>query len=163
MNSIAHIISTATGLPEKSVANTIKLLEDGATIPFICRYRKEATGGLNEVQIQLIAEKKCALDELLKRKEFIIKSIESAGKLTPELATKIDNCFNSNELEDIYLPFKPKRRTRAEVARSLGLEPLARIIMAQHSDNITAKAKTFITPEVADSDAAIKGACDIIA
>ena len=163
MNSIAHIISTATGLPEKSVANTIKLLEDGATIPFISRYRKEATGGLNEVQIQLIAEKKCALDELLKRKEFIIKSIESAGKLTPELATKIDNCFNSNELEDIYLPFKPKRRTRAEVARSLGLEPLARIIMAQHSDNITAKAKTFITPEVADSDAAIKGACDIIA
>lgn len=163
MNSIAHIISTATGLPEKSVANTIKLLEDGATIPFISRYRKEATGGLNEVQIQLIAEKKCAIDELLKRKEFIIKSIESAGKLTPELATKIDNCFNSNELEDIYLPFKPKRRTRAEVARSLGLEPLARIIMAQHSDNITAKAKTFITPEVADSDAAIKGACDIIA
>lgn len=163
MNNIPHIISTNTNLPEKAVTNTIKLLEEGATIPFISRYRKEATGGLDEVQIQLIAEKKASLEELLKRKEFIRNAIENAGALTPELATKLDNCFSSNELEDLYLPFKPKRRTRAEIARSLGLEPLARIIMAQHSDNIAAKAKTFIKPEIPDSDAAIKGACDIIA
>lgn len=163
MNNIANIISLAIGIPEKSVTNTIKLLEDGATIPFISRYRKEVTGGLDETQIQAISDKNTALTELSKRKEYIKKTIADAGSLTDALAAKIDNCWDSKELEDIYLPFKPKRHTRAEVARSLGLEPLAKIIMAQQSNNIAARAMNFVRGDVADTDAAIKGACDIIA
>lgn len=163
MNSIANIISSATGIPEKSVIGTIKLLDEGATIPFISRYRKEITGGLDEVKIQSIAEQNEALKELAKRKDYIKKTIDEIGALSDELAAKIDDCLNANELEDIYLPFKPKRRTRAEVARTLGLEPLAKIIMAQHSDNITARARNFINTDVPDCDTAIKGACDIIA
>lgn len=163
MNSIANIISSATGIPEKSVIGTIKLLDEGATIPFISRYRKEITGGLDEVKIQSIAEQNEALKELAKRKDYIKKTIDEIGALSDELAAKIDDCLNANELEDIYLPFKPKRRTRAEVARTLGLEPLAKIIMAQHSDNITARARNFINTNVPDCDTAIKGACDIIA
>ncbi len=163
MNNIANIISLAIGIPEKSVTNTIKLLEDGATIPFISRYRKEVTGGLDETQIQAISDKNTALTELSKRKEYIKKTIADAGSLTDALAAKIDNCWDSKELEDIYLPFKPKRHTRAEVARSLGLEPLAKIIMAQQSNNIAARAINFVHCDVADTDAAIKGACDIIA
>ena len=163
MNSIANIISSATGIPEKSVIGTIKLLDEGATIPFISRYRKEITGGLDEVKIQSIAEQNEALKELAKRKDYIKKTIDEIGALSDELAAKIDDCLNANELEDIYLPFKPKRRTRAEVARTLGLEPLAKIIMAQHSDNITARARTFINTDVPDCDTAINGASDIIA
>lgn len=163
MNSIANIISSATGIPEKSVIGTIKLLDEGATIPFISRYRKEITGGLDEVKIQSIAEQNEALKELAKRKDYIKKTIDEIGALSDELAAKIDDCLNANELEDIYLPFKPKRRTRAEVARTLGLEPLAKIIMAQHSDNITARARNFINTDVPDCDTAIKRACDIIA
>ncbi len=163
MNSIANIISSATGIPEKSVIGTIKLLDESATIPFISRYRKEITGGLDEVKIQSIAEQNEALKELAKRKDYIKKTIDEIGALSDELAAKIDDCLNANELEDIYLPFKPKRRTRAEVARTLGLEPLAKIIMAQHSDNITARARNFINTDVPDCDTAIKGACDIIA
>lgn len=164
MNSTkTNIIASATGIPEKAVCNTISLLEGGATIPFISRYRKEATGGLDEVQIQSIAEKNATLTELIKRKEFIKKSIDDSTGLTKELADKIDNCWSQSELEDLYLPYKPKRRTRAEVARTHGLEPLARIIMAQHSDNIYDRARKFINADVESSDAAINGACDIIA
>lgn len=163
MNSISSLIASITGIPDNAISNTIALLEDGATIPFISRYRKEATGGLNEVQIQTIAEKHNLLTELIKRKNYIKQAIEDAGKLTPELESKIDNCWNSSELEDLYLPYKPKRHTRAEIARSQGLEPLARIIMAQHSDNIKLRAEKFINANTPDTDAAIKGACDIIA
>lgn len=163
MNSIANIIASTVGISEKSAIATIKLLDEGATIPFISRYRKEATGGLDEVKIQSIAEQNEALKELVKRKEYIKKTISNAGNLNDELTSKIDNCWNINELEDIYLPFKPKRRTRAEVARALGLEPLAKIIMAQHSDNIQARARNFTSADVPDCDSAIKGACDIIA
>lgn len=161
--SIIRVISSVTGIPEKSVTGTIKLLDEGATIPFISRYRKEVTGGLDEVKIQSIAEQNEALKELEKRKEYIKKVIDETGNLNQELATKIDSCWNANELEDIYLPFKPKRKTRAETARSLGLEPLAKIIMAQHSDNIDTRAKSFIRADVPDTETAINGACDIIA
>lgn len=161
--SIIRVISSVTGIPEKSVTGTIKLLDEGATIPFISRYRKEVTGGLDEVKIQSIAEQNEALKELEKRKEYIKKVIDETGNLNQELATKIDSCWNANELEDIYLPFKPKRKTRAETARSLGLEPLAKIIMAQHSDNIDTRAKSFVRADVPDTETAINGACDIIA
>lgn len=161
--SIIRVISSVTGIPEKSVTGTIKLLYEGATIPFISRYRKEVTGGLDEVKIQSIAEQNEALKELEKRKEYIKKVIDETGNLNQELATKIDSCWNANELEDIYLPFKPKRKTRAETARSLGLEPLAKIIMAQHSDNIDTRAKSFVRADVPDTETAINGACDIIA
>lgn len=161
--SIIRVISSVTGIPEKSVIGTIKLLDEGATIPFISRYRKEVTGGLDEVKIQSIAEQNEALKELEKRKEYIKKVIDETGNLNQELATKIDSCWNANELEDIYLPFKPKRKTRAETARSLGLEPLAKIIMAQHSDNIDTRAKSFVRADVPDTETAINGACDIIA
>lgn len=161
--SIIRVISSVTGIPEKLVTGTIKLLDEGATIPFISRYRKEVTGGLDEVKIQSIAEQNEALKELEKRKEYIKKVIDETGNLNQELATKIDSCWNANELEDIYLPFKPKRKTRAETARSLGLEPLAKIIMAQHSDNIDTRAKSFIRADVPDTETAINGACDIIA
>ena len=156
--SIIRVISSVTGIPEKSVTGTIKLLDEGATIPFISRYRKEVTGGLDEVKIQSIAEQNEALKELEKRKEYIKKVIDETGNLNQELATKIDSCWNANELEDIYLPFKPKRKTRA-----LGLEPLAKIIMAQHSDNIDTRAKSFVRADVPDTETAINGACDIIA
>ena len=161
--SIIRVISSVTGIPEKSVTGTIKLLDEGATIPFLSRYRKEVTGGLDEVKIQSIAEQNEALKELEKRKEYIKKVIDETGNLNQELATKIDSCWNANELEDIYLPFKPKRKTRAETARSLGLEPLAKIIMAQHSDNIDTRAKSFVRADVPDTETAINGACDIIA
>lgn len=161
--SIIRVISSVTGIPEKSVTGTIKLLDEGATIPFISRYRKEVTGGLDEVKIQSIAEQNEAQKELEKRKEYIKKVIDETGNLNQELATKIDSCWNANELEDIYLPFKPKRKTRAETARSLGLEPLAKIIMAQHSDNIDTRAKSFVRADVPDTETAINGACDIIA
>ena len=161
--SIIRVISSVTGIPEKSVTGTIKLLDEGATIPFISRYRKEVTDGLDEVKIQSIAEQNEALKELEKRKEYIKKVIDETGNLNQELATKIDSCWNANELEDIYLPFKPKRKTRAETARSLGLEPLAKIIMAQHSDNIDTRAKSFVRADVPDTETAINGACNIIA
>lgn len=162
-NNIANVIASTTGIPIKAVINTIALIDDGATIPFISRYRKEATGGLDEVQIQSIAEKNNIFTELAKRKEFIKKAISEIAGLPEELATRIDNCWDANEIEDIYLPFKPKRRTRAEAARALGLEPLAKIIMSQHSDDIKTRAKKFTGKDVTDADSAIKGACDIIA
>lgn len=163
MDKIVEIISSELGLSPKQVASTCQLLNDGATIPFISRYRKEATGGLDEIAIQSISKRMAALEEIIKRKEFISGTITDAGKMTPELEKKIANCWNETELEDIYLPFKPKRRTRAEIARANGLEPLAKIIMSQHGDDIEYRAKRFISDIVPDSDAAINGALDIIA
>jgi len=158
-----QLISQALNIPEKRVERTIELLDDGATIPFISRYRKEATGGLDEVQIgeiKTLYEKYCEMSE---RKDTILNSIEEQGKLTPELQARIDACWNSTELEDIYLPFKPKKQTKAEIARKRGLEPLAKILMAQYDCDVQAKAKPFVNDEVKDTDAALQGARDIIA
>ena len=163
MEKIIHILAAELNLPKTRVANVCALLDEGATIPFISRYRKEATGGLDEIAIQSISKRKEALMELEKRKETILSTIEDAGKLTPELKSKIVGCFNATELEDIYLPYKPKLRTRAEIARGKGLEPLARIIMAQHGDDITRTAHRYVNDKVADTDEAINGALDIIA
>lgn len=157
------MIAAAMKLQEHRVENTLKLLQGGATIPFISRYRKEATGGMDEVQISEINDRYEKLCELAKRKETIISTIEEQGKITAELRSRIDNCWDSTELEDIYLPFKPKRKTRAEAARQKGLEPLAIILMMQRENNLMAKAAQFVKGEVKDEEDALKGARDIIA
>lgn len=163
MSSIHTYISDTLQISLPSIENTIKLLDGGATIPFISRYRKEATGGLNEVQIAQISEMYDKMIELEKRKSFILKSIDEQGKLTDELKRKIDDCMEAVELEDIYLPYKPKRQTRAEIARKKGLEGLARWLMSQPPVAVEQKAADFVGKEVADADEALKGACDIIA
>ena len=157
------MIAAAMKLQEHRVENTLKLLQGGATIPFISRYRKEATGGMDEVQISEINDRYEKLCELAKRKETIISTIEEQSKMTAELRNRIDNCWDSTELEDIYLPFKPKRKTRAEAARQKGLEPLAIILMMQRENNLMAKAAQFVKGEVKDEEDALKGARDIIA
>ena len=157
------MIAAAMKLQEHRVENTLKLLQGGATIPFISRYRKEATGGMDEVQISEINDRYEKLCELAKRKETIISTIEEQGKMTADLKNRIDNCWDSTELEDIYLPFKPKRKTRAEAARQKGLEPLAIILMMQRENNLMAKAAQFVKGEVKDEEDALKGARDIIA
>lgn len=157
------MIAAAMKLQEHRVENTLKLLQGGATIPFISRYRKEATGGMDEVQISEINDRYEKLCELAKRKETIISTIEEQGKMTAELKNRIDNCWDSTELEDIYLPFKPKRKTRAEAARQKGLEPLAIIMMMQRENNLMAKTAQFVKGEVKDEEDALKGARDIIA
>ncbi|NDV95634.1 RNA-binding transcriptional accessory protein [Dysgonomonas sp. 521] len=161
--AIKSIIASALNIKESQVSKTVDLLESGATIPFISRYRKEVTGGLDEVQVMAIKEQNDKLKELVKRRETILKSIEEQEKLTLELKTRIDNCWNPSELEDIYLPYKPKRQTRAEIARKKGLEPLANIIMLQQKIDVEAKAQVFVKGDVKDVKEAIAGACDIIA
>ena len=163
MEQFSKMIAAAMKLQEHRVENTLKLLQGGATIPFISRYRKEATGGMDEVQISEINDRYEKLCELAKRKETIISTIEEQGKMTAELKDRIGNCWDSTELEDIYLPFKPKRRTRAEAARQKGLEPLAIILMMQRENNLMAKAAQFVKGEVKDEEDALKGARDIIA
>lgn len=167
MNTIfSTIISKNTGISEKQVANTVSLLEEGCTIPFISRYRKEVTGSLDEVQVASIFDALTKLKEIEKRKETIIKTIEEQDKLTPELKLRVDSCWNATELEDIYLPFKPKRKTKAEVARQKGLEPLAVFLMMQNPKaDVARKAAEFVSNDkgVENPDEAIKGAQDIIA
>lgn len=163
MNEYANIIATSLELNQTKVANTLALLDEGCTIPFISRYRKEKTGGLDEVQIANISQWKDKLTELTKRKETICKTIDELGKLTPELKGRIDSTWDSTTLEDIYLPYKPKRRTRAQVARQQGLEPLAQTILLQRESNPENAARAFVKGEVKDVEAAIKGAQDIIA
>ncbi len=163
MEKILAFVAGDTGISLKQTSATIKLLDEGATIPFISRYRKEATGGLDETQIQAIATAYEKAQELKKRKKHITETIAAQDKLTPELEKKIAECFDAQTLEDIYLPFKPKRRTKAEIAREKGLEPLARIIMAQNSDDVKRSAMRFVNDNVADTDEAIEGAADIIA
>lgn len=161
--TINKLISSALNIRESQIEKTIALLNDGATIPFISRYRKEATGGLDEVQIAAIKEQYDKLIELTKRKETILKTIEEQEKLTPELKLRIESCWNATELEDIYLPYKPKRQTRAEIARKKGLEGLAQAIMLQQRFDVESKALAFVKGDVADTKEAINGACDIIA
>ncbi|RME12875.1 MAG: RNA-binding transcriptional accessory protein, partial [Bacteroidetes bacterium] len=127
---IEQLISKNLGLPERKVANTVSLLESGATIPFISRYRKEATGSLDEVAIANIQQELNKIQELIKRKETILKTIEEQGKLTDSLKSRINECWDANTLEDIYLPYKPKRKTKASMAREKGLEPLAKALFS---------------------------------
>ena len=163
MNEYANIIATSLELNLTKVTNTLALLDEGCTIPFISRYRKEKTGGLDEVQIANISQWKDKLTELAKRKETICKTIDELGKLTPELKSRIDSTWDSTTLEDIYLPYKPKRRTRAQVARQQGLEPLAQTILLQREPNPQSVARAYVKGDVKDVEAAIKGAQDIIA
>lgn len=163
MSVITSLISKSLNLSNKNVDSTIKLLNEGATIPFISRYRKEDTGGLDEVEISNIKELNDKYIELEKRKEFIIKSISEQEKLTTELENRIIDCWDSTQLEDIYLPFKPKRQTRAEIARKKGLEDLAKWLMDQKSGSAETKATEFVKGDVANTDEALKGARDIIA
>lgn len=160
---IIQRIAQQLGIQLNQVANTIQLLEEGATVPFISRYRKERTGSLDEVQVENVKIAKENMEELLKRKETILKTIEEQEQLTPELKKRIDECFDSTELEDIYLPYKPKRRTRAMIAREKGLEPLAKIIMKQLERNLDSRAQSFINDKVETTDEALAGARDIIA
>ena len=163
-NKIAELVSKELNLNFNSVSNTIHLLDDGATIPFISRYRKEATGNLDDVAVQSVEQRLSYYRELEKRKATILKTIEAQGQLTDELAAKVMNCWDATALEDIYMPFKPKRRTRAQVAREHGLEPLAKIIMAQNSRDIVSKAEKFVNGDtVTTPQDAISGAQDIIA
>ncbi len=163
MNQFTKLIAVQLSLGEQAVDNTLALIEDGCTIPFIARYRKEKTGHLDEVNIAAIARANEKLKEVAKRKETILNTISEQGKLTDELRSRINQCWDATELEDIYLPYKPKRRTRAQVARELGLEPLAQVIMLQREGNIMQVAKKFVGDKVADVSAAIDGAKDIIA
>lgn len=165
MDTKINIISRETGVQARFVENTVNLLESGCTIPFISRYRKEATGGLDEVKVAAISDVRERLLEIEKRKTTILSTIEGQGKLTPELQARIADCWVMTELEDIYLPYKPKRHTRAEVAREKGLEPLANYLMLQVPGSVERKAQGFVNAQkgVASIDEALKGAVDIIA
>ena len=161
--TFAALIARSTGLTERAVAATLSLLAEGCTIPFISRYRKERTGGLNEVQIATISEQSQRLAETAKRKETIVKTISEQGKMTPQLQQRIDQCWDATELEDLYLPYKPRRRTRAQVAREQGLEPLATLLLLQRERDPEEAALRFVGKDVESVEAALKGAQDIIA
>lgn len=163
MNAYTKHIAQTLNLSEKNVDATLTLLNDGCTIPFIARYRKERTGNLDEVQITRIAEMNDRLMETDKRKETILKTISEQGKLTEELENKIVNCWDNSVLEDLYLPFKPKRRTKAQIAREQGLEPLATLLLMQREQNPMAASRRFVKDDVQDEAAALQGAKDIIA
>lgn len=163
IKTYANIIAKKLNLNGRYVENTLQLLEEGCTIPFISRYRKERTGNMDEVQIAAISEANDKLKDIDKRKETVVKTITEQGKMTDELQRRIEDCWDANELEDIYMPFKPKRRTKAQMARELGLEPLSVILMMQRESNPETAAKRFVKEGVKDVAAAIKGAQDIIA
>ncbi len=162
-SSHSQLLSESLTYNRKDIEATISLLEDGASIPFIARYRKERTGGLDEVAIEGIKQEWEKLLELEKRKETVLNTLKELGKLSPELERAVKNCTHSTELEDLYLPYKPKRKTRASIAREKGLEELAYQIMGGYNGNILALAKRFVNPDVLDIEEAIQGAKDIIA
>ena len=162
-NIFVALIAQALQAGARQIEQTLALLDGGATIPFISRYRKEATGGMDEVQVEEIKNRYERLQETSNRKSTILSSIEEQGKLTDDLRNRIENSWDATELEDIYLPYKPRRRTRAEIARQQGLEPLARILLAQNEPFPSQRATRFIKGEIADEESALKGACDIIA
>ena len=163
MNQYSTIISQSLNIRAEQVEAVIELLDAGATIPFISRYRKEATGNLNEVQVAAVSDLYEKLKELQKRKETILKTIDGQGKLTEELRQRISQSWDATEIEDLYMPYKPRRRTRAQVAREHGLEPLAKVIMNQKEHYPDMAAQRFVKDEVKDVEQAIKGAQDIIA
>ncbi len=156
-------IAAQVAASAKSIQSTLQLLSEDCTIPFIARYRKDTTGNLDEVVIEQIAKLNQAYEAIIKRKEAIIKSIEEQNALTPELQDKINNSFDLTELEDLYLPYKKRRKTKADTARENGLEPLAKIIMAQNADDIDYIAGKYLNDKVANEDDALQGARDIIA
>ena len=158
-----EFIQSNSGLNGKSITNTLNLLNEGATVPFISRYRKEMTGGLDEVEITTIRDLAKKHDELIARQNTILSSIEEQGKLTQELKDKITSCFESTVLEDLYLPYKQKRQTKGDKAKKLGLEPLARMIMAQRGGDPETMAEKFVKGDVEDEEMAISGAKDIMA
>ncbi|CAM4003265.1 Tex family protein [Flavobacterium cucumis] len=158
-----QFIQNQTNIAPKSIEATIKLLSEDCTIPFISRYRKDQTGNLDEVQIEAISKLNKQYDEIIKRKESILKSIEEQNALSPELKSKIENSFDLQELEDFYLPYKKKKKTKADVARENGLEPLAKIIMSQKNDDIEFLASKYLNANVKNEDEALQGARDIIA
>lgn len=162
-NVFSCLIANSLGIGEKYVAATLSLLEEGCTIPFIARYRKERTGSLDEVQIAAISDRYEKLLEIQKRKETITKTINDLDKMTPQLQERIDKCWDATELEDIYLPYKPKRRTRAQVAREQGLEPLALLLMKQREHDPERAAERFIKGDIKTVEEALKGAQDIVA
>lgn len=162
-NEIIQLIAGKLSLAANQVKNTIELLDDGATVPFISRYRKERTGSLDEVQIGAIKDEKARFEDLLKRKETILSTIDEQGLLTKDLKTRIEKCWDSTELEDIYLPFKPKRKTKATIAREKGLEPLAAMLMKQQERDPESKALSFVKGDVESTEEALSGARDIIA
>ena len=161
--TLTEIIAKQLGLREKQVESTINLLAQGATIPFISRYRKEATGGLNEVQVAQVKEQNDKLTELIHRRDYILQTIEEQGKLTDDFKKRISECWDATQLEDMYLPFKPKRKTKAEVARKKGLEPLAITLLTQPYKNPEEVAARYVKGEVKDKEEALQGARDIIA
>ncbi|WP_158962002.1 Tex family protein [Myroides fluvii] len=161
--TLIHFIQQAVDASVKSIENTLALLDEACTIPFIARYRKDRTGNLDEVAIEKIAKYRDLYVGIVKRKESILASIEEQGKLTAELRTKIEQSFDLVEIEDLYLPYKKTRKTKADTARALGLEPLAKVIMAQNASDIASIARKYVTKDVADEEKAIQGACDIIA
>ena len=162
-NKYVHLLAMNLNLVPWQVENTLKLLQSKATIPFISRYRKEATGSLDEVQITEIRDLYNRFEELDKRRETILNSIHEQGLLTPELKEKLEHAFTMAELEDIYLPYKPKKKTRASVAREKGLEPLAQILLRQIERDLYEAAEKFLNDQVGDSEEALQGARDIIA
>jgi uncharacterized protein len=163
IKTFTRLIANELHLNEHAVENTLKLLDEGCTIPFISRYRKERTGGLDEVQITAISDRAERLRETAKRKDTIVKTITELGKMTPELQQRINDCWEMTTLEDIYLPYKPRRRTRAQVAREQGLEPLAQLLMLQREQRPAEAARRFVVGEISDVASALKGAQDIIA
>ena len=163
MNVFTKIIANTLALPERGVDNTIQLLEENCTVPFISRYRKERTGNMNEVQVADIALMREKLQDVAKRKETIVTTIEDQGKMTDALRKRIEDCWNMSELEDIYLPYKPKRRTKADIARAQGLEPLANTIMLQRDSNPQLTAQKYVKGDVQSADEALQGAKYIIA
>ncbi len=163
MNIFARLIAERLNIDEKSAEGTLALLDEGCTIPFIARYRKERTGGLDEVQIAAISDHYDRLKDIQKRKDTVLKTIADQGKLTPELEKRIADCWDATELEDIYLPFKPRRRTRAQVAREQGLDPLAQLILLQRETDLERAVRPFIVGDVKDAATALRGAQDIIA
>ena len=158
-----QFIQNATQIPVKGIENTLQLFQEDCTIPFIARYRKDKTGNLDEVQIEQIFKLNKQFDEIVKRKESVLSSIEEQGFLTPELKQKIENSFDLQEIEDLYLPYKKKKKTKADVAREKGLEPLAKMIMSQNVDNVEFLASKYINDKVPNEDEALQGARDIIA
>ncbi|MBT8230992.1 MAG: RNA-binding transcriptional accessory protein [Bacteroidia bacterium] len=161
--TIVRIIQDRLSLPFQSVKNTVSLFSDGATIPFIARYRKEVTGSLDEIQISAIKKELQSLEDLIKRKKSILKSIEEQGQLSHDLKKKIENCWSSQHLEDLYLPFKKKVQTKAAIARKNGLEPLAKLIVSQSLNDLLFQSQKFVTKSVKNVDAAFEGARFIIA
>ncbi|WDT67277.1 Tex family protein [Cloacibacterium sp. TD35] len=161
--TVEKYIQERLPIPSKSIENTLQLLSEDCTIPFIARYRKDKTGNLDEVAIEQIFKLNKSFDEIVKRKESILKSIEEQNALTPELQQKVTQSFDLQELEDLYLPYKKRKKTKADTAREKGLEPLAKIIMSQKSDDVEYLASKYLNQEVADEDDALQGARDIIA